>query len=65
MSVFLMTLEELMSDLSESLMRFNVSLSEFASMNLNEIDNWELRDLWLMFHDEAVMWCNESALIPA
>ena len=56
MNATLITLEELISDVEESLKTFNITLEEFAAADLDDYEDWDLRDIWLMFHDEVLEW---------
>lgn len=40
--------EDIKSQLERALTPFGLTVTEFLSMKLDEIDNYELRDLWLM-----------------
>jgi len=65
MNATVITLEELISDVEESLKTFNITLEEFAAADLDDYEDWDLRDIWLMFHHEVVEWCESNAPVAA
>ena len=56
MNATVITLQELISDVEESLKTFDITLEEFAAADLDDYEDWDLRDIWLMFHHEVLEW---------
>ncbi|MEY4743949.1 MAG: hypothetical protein RIR34_1288 [Actinomycetota bacterium] len=65
MKATVITLEELISDVEESLKTFNITLQDFAAADLDDYEDWDLRDIWLMFHQEVVESRKSNAPVAA
>jgi hypothetical protein len=45
--------EALLSELTEELAPFDLTVEEFVRSNLDDHDDWILRELWMFFRDAA------------
>jgi hypothetical protein len=51
--------DDFVQDLELSLKDLGYTLEDFAALEGDEIDDWDLQGLWFMFHDKVIAWMNE------